>query len=143
MRRRDFLGAFGAAVAWPLAAHAQQAALPVIGFLSGAGKPSAAILNAFLKGLSELGYIEGSNVSIEYRTTERYDQLSALASDLVRRQVAVIFAFGTANSARAAKGGDCNHTDRVREWQLPSYVGLGRQHEPTGRQRDRRELPDR
>src|SRR5713101_8118103 len=95
MRRRDFLGAFGAAVAWPLAAHAQQAALPVIGFLSGAGKPSAAILNAFLKGLSELGYIEGSNVSIEYRTTERYDQLSALASDLVRRQVAVIFAFGT------------------------------------------------
>ena len=78
MRRRDFLGAFGAAVAWPLAAHAQQAALPVIGFLSGAGKPSAAILNA-------------------------YDQLSALASDLVRRQVAVIFAFGTANSARAAK----------------------------------------
>jgi ABC-type uncharacterized transport system substrate-binding protein len=85
-------------------ARAQQAAMPVIGWLdSGRGQPSATGAAAFRKGLSEIGYVEGHNVTIEYRGGGHYEQLSALAAELVRRGVAVIFATETVNSAQAAK----------------------------------------
>ena len=105
MRRREFITFLGgAAVAWPLAAHAQPTPMPVIGFLNSGATANPQTLTALRKGLSEMGYVEGRNVVIEVRSTEQYEELPALAAELVRRQVAVIFAWGTANSALAAKG---------------------------------------
>jgi putative tryptophan/tyrosine transport system substrate-binding protein len=103
MRRRDFLGVLGGAAAWPVTAGAQQPSNPVIGFLNSGGMPNASTLAALRKGLGEMGFVEGRNVAIEARGTDQYDQFPALAADLVRRQVAVIFAWGTANAALAAK----------------------------------------
>jgi putative ABC transport system substrate-binding protein len=95
MRRRDFIaGIAGSALAWPLAAHAQQPVLPVIGFLNSASAQGYAFMAAaFRQGVRETGYVEGSNVKIEYLWAEdNYDRLPALAGDLVSRRVAAIFA---------------------------------------------------
>jgi len=105
VKRREFIGTLGGAVAWPMVARAQQASMPMIGWLSSlspeGGKPNLA---AFRKGLADAGHVEGQNVQIEYRWANgNYDQLPAMAADLVRRRVALIVTSGGEPAAFAAK----------------------------------------
>jgi putative ABC transport system substrate-binding protein len=105
VNRRAFIALVGGGAAWSLGARAQQPAMPVVGFL-GAGSPDTYVLYlaAFRRGLGESGFVEGQNVAIEYRWAEgQYDRMAELATDLVRRQVAVIAVPGSPPGARAAK----------------------------------------
>jgi putative ABC transport system substrate-binding protein len=105
MRRREFIGLLGGATMWPVAARAQQPAIPVIGYLDGgAPETSSHLLAAFRRGLREAGYIEGRNVTIEFRWAHAdYDQFPELAADLVRRRVNAIVAMGSSLAVLAAQ----------------------------------------
>ena len=110
MIRRAFITLLGGTVTWPLAAmplaaHAQQVVLPIVGLLSPHSSGSATpLLDGFRRGLAEEGYVDGQNVAIEYRLSEgRFDRLPELAADLVRRQVSVIAVPGNLTAVLAAK----------------------------------------
>src|SRR6516165_8296617 len=105
MERREFISILGSAAAWPLVVRAQQAAMPVIGYLSGATlETMREPVAAFHRGLADAGFAEGRNVAVEYRWAEGHnDRLPALSMDLVRRGVAVIVVASSTPGALAAK----------------------------------------
>jgi putative ABC transport system substrate-binding protein len=105
LKRREFVSLLGGAAAWPMAARAQQPAMPVVEFLHpGASEVGARDVAAFRKGLQEAGYVEGQNVAVEYHWLEgQYDRLPALMADLVRRPVAAIVIPGSGPATRVAK----------------------------------------
>ena len=110
MIRRQFIAGLGIAAAWPIAARAQQPAMPMISYLSGrSAEAEVSMLAAFRDGLNETGFVEGRNVKIEFYFADgESNRLPALAADLVRRQPAVIVAVGSDRPATAARAADAN-----------------------------------
>jgi putative ABC transport system substrate-binding protein len=103
VKRREFISLIGGAAAWPLAARAQQTAIPLVGFL-GTSTANVTPQIGFRRGLAETGFVEGRNVAVEYRFSEgRYERLPELVADLLGRNVAVLFAAGGVQAALAAK----------------------------------------
>jgi hypothetical protein len=145
MRCRAFIiTLFISAAAWLVAAHAQQAATPVVGYLNSTSPSSAAaFVTAFHAGLNEAGYYEGQNVRIEYRWAEgQYDRLPALVSDLVGRKVDVIVASGGDRSATRSEGRHPDDTDCFRDRWRPGCCGPGLQSGAPRWQSYRGELPN-
>ena len=123
MQRRSFISLLVGAANWPLGAVARQQTGPTIGFLGATSAGPSADVPAFQRGLSEAGFVDGQNLSIEYRWAEgRYDRLPALATDLVDRIVEVIAVQGTA-SARAAKGATSTIPRLGKQWQRCAPTG--------------------
>jgi ABC-type uncharacterized transport system substrate-binding protein len=137
MKRREFITLLGGTVAWPLSAHAQQRAIPVIGLLS---TRSPAVDTPFIavirQGLNETGLVEGQNVALDYRWADgQYDRLAGLAADLVRQQVTVIVAMGGDLPALAAKAATATipivfaiGIDPIRSGLVTSLASSWRQH---------------
>jgi putative tryptophan/tyrosine transport system substrate-binding protein len=125
-KRREFIAGLGGAAAWPIAARAQQAVMPVVGFVNG-GSANTVGDNAaaFRKGLAETGYVDGQNVTVEYHRLEgQYDQLPALMADLVRRHIAVIATPGSPPAAIAAKAASATIPIVFGVGQDPVKIGL-------------------
>jgi ABC-type uncharacterized transport system substrate-binding protein len=141
MRRREFVSLLGGAAAWPLAVQAQQP-VPLVGFLSSisaADRPHHT--EAFRQGLNETGYAEARNVTIEYRYADnRMDQLRPLAADLIARKVAVIAAVAGNNTALVAKTLTFHDSDPLHQRRRSRQGWSGREPQPAGSERDRREL---
>jgi len=143
MNRRDILTMLGGvAFARALPTRAQKSAVPVVGFLgSSSAAQWAPFVAAFRKGLDETGFVEGKNVTIDFRWAEgQYDRLPALAVELVQRHVAVIVATGGAPLGPGREGGDLDHSDRVYNQWRPRRTGSDSQPWPAGRQHHGREL---
>jgi putative tryptophan/tyrosine transport system substrate-binding protein len=105
MRRREFVTLIGGAVTWPIGVRAQQPALPVVAFVNlRSAEASVRLANAFRRGLNEAGWVDGQNVTVEYNWLDgRFDRVSSVIADIVRRRVAVIATPGTIYGAQAAK----------------------------------------
>jgi len=133
LRRREFIAGLGGSAAWPLAAPAQQRAIPVVGFLSN-GSPAISTdrLRAFHEGLREVGYVEGENVGILYRWAEAHpDRLPALAADLVRRRVSRV---GLVRNCcwPSGQNGNADNPGRFRSERRSGQAGSDREPGATG-----------
>jgi hypothetical protein len=141
MRRRDFIKGFGGVAAMPLAAHAQERAKPLVGFLSSRSPAeSEGLVEAFRRGLGEAGFVDGQSVVITFRWAEgRYDRLEALAAELVGLGVAVLVAAGGDTVSTRGPSGDCHDPSRLHRRCRPSRLRSCREPEPAGQQCHRNE----